>query len=75
MENEGDDDTNCDWSARSNPQRIGKRIGRFRNQRTNGDYSDYSNIKISQNTEKSPGNLMRLVVTQTPVKDHQLTLV
>ena len=27
------------------------------------------------NTEKSPGDLMRLIVTQAPVKDYQLTLV
>ena len=32
-------------------------------------------IKISQNTEKSPGDLKRLAVTQTPVNDHQLMLV
>ena len=31
-------------------------------------------IEISQNTEKSPGDLKRLVFTQTPVKDHQLKL-
>ena len=30
--------------------------------------------EISQNTEKSLGNFRRLAVTQTPVKDHQLTL-
>ena len=28
-----------------------------------------------QNTEKSPRDLRRLTVTQTPVKDHQLTLM
>ena len=27
------------------------------------------------NTEKSPGDLRRLAVTQTPVKNHQLTLM
>ena len=31
--------------------------------------------RISQNTEKSPGDLRRLAVTQTPVRNHQLTLV
>ena len=30
--------------------------------------------KIGQNTEKSPGDLKRLV-TQTPMKNHQLKLV
>ena len=28
-----------------------------------------------QNTEKSPGDLRGLDVTQTPVKNHQLTLI
>ena len=31
-------------------------------------------IKIGQNTEKSPGDL-RLAVTQTPLKNHQLKLM
>ena len=31
--------------------------------------------KISQDTEKSPGDLRRLAVTQTPMKNHQLMLV
>ena len=45
------------------------------NKNTNGDYPNYSIIKISQNTEKSPGNLRRLAVIQTPVKAYQLMLV
>ena len=28
-----------------------------------------------QNTKKSPGDLRRLAVTQTPVKNHRLTLM
>ena len=35
------------------------------------DHPNYSIIEISQNTEKSPGDLRRLVVTQTPAKDQQ----
>ena len=31
-------------------------------------------VKISQNTEKSPGELRRLAVTQTPMKDDQLKI-
>ena len=77
MKHEGDSDTNCNWCTQNHPQRIGKsigkRIGRLGN-KTNGDHLDYSIIKISQNTEKSPGDL-RFVVTQTPVENHQLTLV
>ena len=34
------------------------------------DHPNYCIIEISQNTEKSPGDLRGLVVTQTPVKDH-----
>ena len=32
-------------------------------------------IENSQNTEKSPGDSRRLAVTQTPVKNHRLTLM
>ena len=32
-------------------------------------------IENGQNTEKSPGDERRLAVTQSPVKDHQLTLM
>ena len=32
-------------------------------------------IENDQNTEKGPGDLRILAVTQTPVKDHQLTLM
>ena len=37
--------------------------------------TNYYNIKNGQNTEKSPGDLRRLAVTQTPVKDYLLTLM
>ena len=40
-----------------------------------GDHPHYSIIENVQNTEKSPGDLRRLAVTQSPVKDHQLTLI
>ena len=39
------------------------------------DHPNYNIVTISQNTEKSSGDLRRLAVTQTPVKDHQLMLV
>ncbi len=42
------------------------------NWRTSGDHPNYSTVENNQNTEKSPGDLRRLAVTQTPVKDHQL---
>ena len=40
-----------------------------------GDHPNNSIIENGQNTEKSPGDLRRIAVTQSPVKDHQLTLM
>ena len=56
-------------------QRIDKGTGGLGNKRTNGDHPNYCIIEIGQNTEKSPGDLRRLVVTKTPVKEYQLTLM
>ena len=39
------------------------------------DQPSNSIIENGQNPEKSPGDLRRLAVTQSPVKDHQLTLM
>ena len=39
------------------------------------DHPNYSFFKISQNTEKSPGNLRRLAITQTWVRNHCLMLM
>ena len=52
-----------------------KGTGRLENKRTSGDHPDYSIIKTGQNNEKSPRDLRRLAVTQTPSKKHQLTPV
>ena len=38
-------------------------------------YPNDSITENGQNTEKSPGNLRRLSVTQTPVRNHQLKLM
>ena len=46
--------------------------GRFGNWRPRGDHPNNSIIENSQNTEKSPGDLSSLAVTQTQVKDHLL---
>ena len=43
--------------------------------RTSGDYLNYCFVENGQNTEKSPRDLRRLAVTQTPVKDYHLTLM
>ena len=42
---------------------------------TGRDYSNDSIDEKSQNPGTSPGPLRRLAVTQTPVKNHQLTLM
>ena len=67
-------DTNYSWCTWDNPQRICKGTRGIGNKRTSEDHPNYSIIKIEQNTKKSPEDLRRLAVTQTPVEDHQLTL-
>ena len=47
----------------------------FRDKSTSWDHPKYIIIKIGQNTEKSSGDLKRFAVPQTPVRNHQLTLV
>ena len=75
MEDESDSYINCNRGAHYNHQWISKEIGGLGNKRTSRDHQNYCIIKIGQYTEKSPGDLRRLVVTQIPVKNHQLTLV
>ena len=75
MEHECNGDTNYNKCTRNGPPKLGKRTGKAGNQMTGRDHPHYSITKIGQNTEKSPGDLKRLAVNQTPVKDHQLTLV
>ena len=40
-----------------------------------GDHPNDSIIANGQNIKKSPGDLRGLAVTQTPVKNHRLTLM
>ena len=78
MEHDRDGDTNCNRCAQYSHQRISKGTGRLENNRTSGNYPNCNILNIdqnSENTEKSPGDLSRLAVTQTPVEDHQFTLV
>ena len=50
---------------------LDKRLGGgIRDQRNNRDNTDHSIVKISLTTEKSPGDLRRLAITKTHVKDH-----
>ena len=72
---ESDSDTNCNWCSWYNHQRFGKMTRWHGNKRMGGDNSNYSIVEIGQNTEKSPGDLKRLAVTQTPERNHRLTLV
>ena len=52
-----------------------KRPGGLGSWRTGRDYPNDSIAQNGQNPETSPEDLRRLAVTQTPVKDHQLTLM
>ena len=40
-----------------------------------GDHPNDSIVENGQNTKKSPGDLRRLTVTQTSVKNHRLLLM
>ena len=68
-------DANCNWSSRYSHQRIETDTEGFGNNRTSGDHPNYSILEIGQNIEKSPRDLRGLAVSQTPVKNHQLTLM
>ena len=58
MEHERDGDSNCDRCPRYSHQKISKETGGLENKRTSSDYPNYNIIKIGQNTEKSPGDLL-----------------
>ena len=70
MEHESDGDSNCNWRARYSPQFIITGTGRLEN-KTCGDHPNCSITKIGQNTEKSPGDLRRFTVIQTPETEYQ----
>ena len=75
MEHESNDCANCDWCIRHSNQRIIKGPGGLGNWRAGGDYPNDSIAEDDQNTDLSPGDLRGLAVSQTPVKNHQLTLM
>ncbi len=74
MEHEGVNHTNRDWCFWYSDQEIIRGTGRLRGWTTSGDHPNYSVIENGQNTEKSPGDLRRLAITQTTVKNYQLKL-
>ena len=52
-----------------------KRLEDLEIRETSEDRPNYSIVEISQNTEKSPGELRRFVITQTLGIYHQITLM
>ena len=62
MEHKFDGDTSCSLCTWIDSQRLIKGSGRTGNWRSSRDRRNYSNVKINQNTEKSPGYLGRLAV-------------
>ena len=70
VENERDGDTDCNWR-----QKVSKKTRGHWNKRMSGDHPNNSIVEIGQNAEKCPGDLRRLAVTQTPVKDYHLVQI
>ena len=70
MEHESDGDIN--WNRYSH-QSFGAGSGGFRNKRTSEDHPNYGLIKLGQNYES--WRFEETSVTQTPVRNHQLTQV
>ena len=75
VEHESEGDNNCHRRSWYSHQMIGIRTRELRNKKTIGDNPNYNIAKIGQNIEKNPGELRKLVVIQTPVKNDQLTLM
>ena len=66
LEHESDGDPYYNWFDRNSPQRLSRR--------TNRHHPNYGIVEIDQNSEKNPGDLRGLAVTQIPVKDNQQTI-
>ena len=64
MAHESDGDTSTNWCSWYSHEKIDTGAGGLRNKGTMGNDPNYIFVKISQNTEKSPGDLRRLAVTQ-----------
>ena len=75
MEHAGDNYTYCNWCVWNSNQRIAKGTREPGSWRTSGDHLNDSTVENGQNTKKSPGDMRRFAVTQTPVKNHRLTLM
>ena len=75
MEHQGDNNTKRDSCFLYSHQSIIKGTGGLGNKRTGWDQPNYYMVENGQNIEKCPGDLRRLAVPQTPVKEHPLTLM
>ena len=75
MEHESDNYTNRDWCFCYSHLRIIKGTRVLGGRKTSGDHPNNNIIENGQNTDKSPGDLRRHAVTQTPVINHQLKLM
>ena len=71
--NNNNDNNNNNNNTDNNNNRFGSGTEGLGNKKTRGNHQSYSIVDIGQNTEKSPWDLRRLAVTQTPVKNLQLT--
>ena len=72
MEHVNDHNINCIWFARLSPLMIVLGNGVLGNKKTIGEHPNYNIFEIGQ---KCPGDLKRLAVIETPVKNHLLMLV
>ena len=75
VEHESDGFTKCNWCSLYRHQRIGTKTRGLGHKRTSGDHTNYSNMEIGKKTDVSARDLRRLAVTQTPVRNHRVTLV
>ena len=75
VDHTGDNYTNCNWCVWNSNLRISKGTRGLGGWRTSGDHTNDSIVENGQNTKKSLGNLRRPAITQTPVKNHRLTLM
>ena len=62
-------DINCSWGTWKGRQRLGKGTKRIGNRKKGRKHPNYTIVKNGQNTEKSPGGVGRLTVTQTPLNE------
>ena len=79
VKHEGDGDDSCNQWTWNNLQNLGKNVLNLKSEVESRPYRSwlffFFFFLIDQNTEKRPGELRIIAVTQTSAKDHPLTLV